>query len=135
MPTTQKSQQKQTKATQKVGGSTKKPVTKAMEGGKVAPSKGKMTRGGSAKGGVVNITEAVKGKMPVTMKKFTEEIERLDNRINTFTTNIQSQIDTNIKPMQKQIAALQPKTNQASNTLNETNGRILRDMAEQPWNP
>ena len=33
MPTTQKSPQKHTKATQKVGGSTKKPVTKAMEGG------------------------------------------------------------------------------------------------------
>jgi hypothetical protein len=67
MPTTQKLQQKHTKATQKVGGSEKKPatkameggsakkpaVTKAMEGGKVAPSKGKMTRGGSAKGGGV----------------------------------------------------------------------------------
>ena len=64
MPTTQKSQQKQTKATQKVcgsakkpvtkameGGSTKKPVTKAMEGGKAASSKGKTTRGESAKGG------------------------------------------------------------------------------------
>ena len=46
MPTTQKSQQKQTKATQKVGGSAKKPVTKAMEGGKAAPSKGKTERGG-----------------------------------------------------------------------------------------
>jgi hypothetical protein len=77
MPTTQKSQQKHTKATQKVGGSAKKPVTKAIEGGKVAPSKGKMTRGGSAKGGG-NITETVKGKMPVTMKKFTEEINRLN---------------------------------------------------------
>ena len=79
MPTTQKSQQKQTKATQKVGGSAKKPVTKAMEGGSAkkavtkvvgggstkkavtkvvgggsaAPSKGKTTRGGSAKGGSV----------------------------------------------------------------------------------
>jgi hypothetical protein len=54
MPTTQKSQQKQTKATQKVGGSAKKPVTKAMEGGKgkVAAVKTKATmRGGSAKGG------------------------------------------------------------------------------------
>ena len=79
MPTTQRSQQKQTKATQKVGGSAKKPVTKAMEGGSTkkpvtkvtgggstkkavtkvvgggsaAPSKGKTTRGGSAKGGSV----------------------------------------------------------------------------------
>jgi hypothetical protein len=54
MPTTQKLQQKQTKATQKVGGSAKKPVTKAMEGGKgnVASVKSKAaTRGGvSAKG-------------------------------------------------------------------------------------
>jgi len=53
MPTTQKLQQKQTKTTQKVGGSAKKSVTKAMEGGKAAPSKGKTTRGGSAKGGSV----------------------------------------------------------------------------------
>ena len=74
MPTTQKLQQKQTKATQKVGGSAKKPVTKAMEGGsakkpavtkameggKVAPSKGKMTRGGSAKGGGFKIYQETK---------------------------------------------------------------------------
>ena len=57
MPTTQKPQQKQTKATQKVGGgSTKKPVTKAIEGGngKVATVKSKTNvRGGSAKGGTV----------------------------------------------------------------------------------
>jgi hypothetical protein len=55
MPTTQKSPQKHTKATQKVGGSAKKPVTKAMEGGKgkVASVKSKTaTRGGgSARGG------------------------------------------------------------------------------------
>ena len=73
MPTTQKSPQKQTKATQKVGGSAKKPVTKAieggsakkpvtkaMEGGKVAPSKGKTTRGGSAKGGGFKIYQETK---------------------------------------------------------------------------
>ena len=135
MPTTQKSQQKQTKVTQKVGRSAKKPVTKAIEGGKSAPSKGKTTRGGSAKGGV-NITETVKGKMPVTMKKFTEEIERLDNRINTFTTDIQTQIDTNIKSMQIHIAALQPKTNQviqASNTPKPTKGSMYADKGYQPW--
>lgn len=51
MPTTQKLQQKQTKATQKVGGSAKKPVTKAMEGGKAVSSKCKTARGGSARGG------------------------------------------------------------------------------------
>ena len=53
MPGTQKPQQKQTKATQKVGGSAKKPVTKATEGGKgkIAAVKSKTTtRGGSAKG-------------------------------------------------------------------------------------
>jgi hypothetical protein len=64
MPTTQKSQQKQTKATQKVGGSAKKPVTKAMEGGKskVAAVKSKATtRGGSAKGGV-NVNKYKGGK-------------------------------------------------------------------------
>jgi chromosome segregation ATPase len=99
MPTTQKSQQKQTKVTQKVGGSAKKPVTKAMEGGKVAPSKGKMTRGGSAKGG------GISEKMPVTKKKFKEEIELLDNRINTFTTNI-TQINENIRSLQIHIAEL-----------------------------
>ena len=73
MPTTQKSQEKHTKATQKVGGSakkpvtkameggnTKKPVTKAMEGGKVAPSKGKTPRGGSAKGGGFKIYQETK---------------------------------------------------------------------------
>ena len=64
MPTTQKSPQKQTKATQKVGGSAKKPVTKAMEGGKskVAAVKSKATtRGGSAKGGV-NVNKYKGGK-------------------------------------------------------------------------
>jgi hypothetical protein len=64
MPTTQKPQQKQTKATQKVGGSAKKPVTKAMEGGKskVAAVKSKATtRGGSAKGGV-NVNKYKGGK-------------------------------------------------------------------------
>lgn len=53
MPTTQKPQQKQTKATQKVGGSAKKPVTKATEGGKgkIAAVKSKTTtRSGSVKG-------------------------------------------------------------------------------------
>jgi len=60
MPTTQKLQQKQTKATQKVGGSAKKPVTKVVGGGKVAPSKGKMTRGGSAKGGGIKIYQETK---------------------------------------------------------------------------
>jgi hypothetical protein len=60
MPTPQKLQQKHTKATQKVGGSAKKPVTKAMEGGKgnVASVKSKAaTRGaGSARGGSVKIS-------------------------------------------------------------------------------
>jgi hypothetical protein len=51
MPTTQKSPQKQTKATQKVGGSAKKPVTKAMEGGKVAtPMKTKTVKEGGGMG-------------------------------------------------------------------------------------
>ena len=53
MPTTQKPQQKQTKATQKVGGSAKKPVTKTTEDGKskIAAVKSKTTtRGGSVKG-------------------------------------------------------------------------------------
>jgi hypothetical protein len=63
MPTTQKSPQKQTKATQKVGGSAKKPVTKAIEGGKgkVAVVKSKdTTRGGSAKGSSFYIYEDTK---------------------------------------------------------------------------
>ena len=126
MTTTQKSQQKQTKVTQKVGGSAKKPVTKAMEGGKVAPSKGKMTRGGSAKGG------GISEKMPVTKKKFNEKIELLDNSINTFTTNINQRIeiiDTNIRSLQIQIAALDkvvhPKRSQASNTSKQTNKNAL----------
>jgi hypothetical protein len=74
MSTTQKSPQKQTKATQKVGGSAnpkpKKPVTKAMEGGKAAPSKGKMTRGG-----ISSISE----KMPVTKKTMNKFKDRREN--------------------------------------------------------
>ena len=89
MPTTQKSQQKQMKATQKVGGSAKKPVTKAMEGGstkkpavtkameggKAAPSKGKTTRGGSAKGGGMGLPGSMKDLLPVTKKK-TNHLEK-----------------------------------------------------------
>jgi hypothetical protein len=51
MPTTQKLQQKHTKATQKVGGSTKKPVTKVVGGGKVAsPMKTKTVKEGGGMG-------------------------------------------------------------------------------------
>ena len=46
MPTTQKSQQKQTKATQKVGRSAKKPVTKAIEGGSTKKAVTKAVGGG-----------------------------------------------------------------------------------------
>jgi len=53
MPTTQKlqqkSQQKHTKATQKVGGSAKKPVTKAMEGGNTKKPVTKAMGGGKGK--------------------------------------------------------------------------------------
>ena len=84
MPTTQKLQQKQTKATQKVGGSAKKPVTKAMEGGKVAPSKGKMTRGGSAKGGAL------------WNKKSTENAEKIIE-LNNKISNIKKEDISNIK--------------------------------------
>jgi hypothetical protein len=98
MPTTQKSPQKHTKATQKVGGSAKKPVTKAMEGGsakkpavtkameggKVEPSKGKMTRGGSAKGGAL------------WNKKSTENAENIIE-LNNKISNIKKEDISNIK--------------------------------------
>ena len=91
MPTTQKPQQKHTKATQKVGGSAKKPVTKAMEGGKgkVAVVKTKATTGG---GSAKRIVETVKGNMPVTQKAMDNDITNLVTEINNLKTEV-----TNIK--------------------------------------
>ena len=65
MPTTQKPQQKQTKATQKVGGSTKKPVTKAMEGGSTKKPVTKAMEGGSTK---KPVRKAVGGGKVVVVK-------------------------------------------------------------------
>jgi hypothetical protein len=59
MPTTQKSPQKHTKATQKVGGSAKKPVMKAMEGGSAKKPVTKAMEGGSTK--KTSVTKAVGG--------------------------------------------------------------------------
>ena len=99
MPTTQKLQQKQTKATQKVGGSAKKPVTKAMEGGSAAPSKGKMTRGGSAKGGGYGINTA--NLFPGTKKEITNLRTEI-NKLTTEVTNIKSNIEKiNIETLNK----------------------------------
>jgi len=78
MPTTQKSPQKQTKATQKVGGSAKKPVRKDMEGGKAAPSKGKTARCGSARGGSLYNYEETKKRSIENQ----ERINILDNYLN-----------------------------------------------------
>jgi hypothetical protein len=69
MPTTQKSQQKQTKATQKVGGSAKKPVTKAMEGGSAKKPVRKAIEGGSAKKPVRKAIEGGTGKVAMVNSK------------------------------------------------------------------
>ena len=97
MPTTQKPQQKHTKATQKVGGSAKKPVTKVVGGGsakkpaatkvvgggKAAPSKGKTTRGGSAKGGLPWNNLSTKNA---------EDIIELNAKISNIETNVIPQL-------------------------------------------
>jgi len=90
MPTTQKLQQKHTKATQKVGGSAKKPVMKAMEGGKAASSKGKTPRGGSAKSGGLNM-KAIKNLWPG--KEVRNNNTTNNNTTNNNTTNLGTEID------------------------------------------
>ena len=97
MPTTQKPQQKQTKATQKVGGSAKKPVTKAMEGGKgkVAAVKSKATtRGGSAKGGSFYNYEETKERSIKNEKDIIELNKKISNisNINQDISNINQDI-------------------------------------------
>jgi hypothetical protein len=109
MPTPQKLQQKQTKATQKVGGSAnpkpkkpavtkameggsaKKPVTKVVGGGKAAPSKGKTPRGGSAKGGGIGNTmkKLLPGKKEVRNNNTTNnDITNLWTEINELKKNV-----------------------------------------------
>jgi hypothetical protein len=101
MPTTQKSPQKQTKATQKVGGSAKKPVTKAMEGGKgkVASVKSKAaTRGGGS----------AKGVMPWN-KKSTENannIIELKGKISNIEDVVISNINRDISNIEEAIPKL-----------------------------
>jgi hypothetical protein len=118
MPTTQKSPQKHTKATQKVGGSAnpkpKKPVTKAMEGGKAAPSKGKMTRGGSAKSGGISISE----KMPVTKKTMNEAINEIEKTIQY----IDSKIDLKIYEFENTIRAIY------KNLYNDKQSKIRKEI-------
>jgi len=99
MPTPQKLQQKHTKATQKVGGSAKKPVTKVVGGGKAAPSKGKTTRGGSAKGGApwnIKSTENAKKILQLDLKitKIEEAIPKLVKMIR-FIYNVNCENLTN----------------------------------------
>lgn len=122
MPTTQKPQQKHTKATQKVGGSAKKPVTKAMEGGsakkpaatkvvgggKAAPSKGKTPRGGSAKGG--GFTNTWKEKMPVTKQTMDRELQLfMDNKLNELQQQ-NARMENELEKLSTQINELK-KTN------------------------
>ena len=118
MPTTQKLQQKQTNATQKVGRSAKKPVTKAMEGGKAAPSKGKMTRGGSAKGGGIS---SISEKMPVTKKTMNEAINEIETKINSRT-------DTKIYEVNKTIQAINSMIDMKMSEVNDTIGAIFNNL-------
>ena len=113
MPTTQKSPQKHTKATQKVGGSAKKPaVTKAMEGGSAKKPVTKVTGGGSTKKPVVTkavgggstkkpaVTKAVGGGNPqiINNRKGMSSLNALTQRINegfvNGTKNIQSKLNS-----------------------------------------
>jgi len=128
MPTTQKSQQKHTKATQKVGGSakkpitkameggstkkpvtkatqkvggsTKKPVTKAMEGGKVAPSKGKTTRGGSAKGGALWNARSIKNENNI--RELNTKITKIEEVIPELVKMIRFIYNVNCNNLKKQ---------------------------------
>lgn len=106
MPTTQKPQQKQTKATQKVGGSakkpvtkameggsTKKPVTKAMEGGSTAPSKCKTTRGGSAKGGGMFNYEETKQRSEDNRKLIKLLYNLIDDLVKKLTSDLNTKYD------------------------------------------
>ena len=132
MPTTQKSQQKQMKATQKVGGSAKKPVTKAMEGGstkkpavtkameggKAAPSKGKTTRGGSAKGGGMGLPGSMKDLLPVTKKK----TNHLEKRI--------GDVEKSIGDVEKSIGDVNDVV-ESINTNNEIHSKKIEILTAQ----
>ena len=112
MPTTQKPQQKQTKATQKVGGSAKKPVTKAMEGGKskVATVKSKtVVRGGSARGG------ASGGVIPKLYEDTKNRSKENESRIN----NIDRRIDVMIRKMNDKYKKLNTQIEAIFSTLDE----------------
>ena len=116
MPTTQKSPQKHTKATQKVGGSAnpkpKKPVTKAMEGGSAAPSKCKTTRGGSGNG----------MKLPWNSKSITnaENIFKLNKKISNITGDI-SNIKGDISNIKRDITKLKTTNTDLKVGLNLNN--------------
>ena len=144
MPTTQKSQQKQMKATQKVGGSAKKPVTKAMEGGstkkpavtkameggKAAPSKGKTTRGGSAKGGGMGLPGSMKDLLPVTKKK-TNHLEKrigdVEKSIGDVNGVVES-INTNNEIHSKKIEILTAQIKAIFSFLDEETQNKINDQ-------
>jgi hypothetical protein len=80
----------------------KKPVTKAMEGGSAAPSKGKTTRGGSAKGG--------------GMFNYKEKKETLMDR------ELQQQktlMDRELQELQQQKARMENELEKLSTQINE----------------
>ena len=107
MPTTQKLQQKHTKATQKVGGSAKKPVTKVVGGGsakkpaatkvvgggKAAPSKGKTTRGGSAKGGSLKIYQETKERSEDNRKLIIHLYELIEDLVSKLTSDLNTNFE------------------------------------------
>jgi len=129
MPTTQKSPKKQTKATQKVGGSAKKPVTKAMEGGKAAPSKGKMTRGGSAKGGGIS-SISISEKMPVTKKTMNEAINEIETKIKETIQSIDSKIDAKIYEVGTKIYEVEETIQAIFNNLdNDKQFKIRQEIS------
>ena len=100
MPTTQKPQQKQTKATQKVGGSAKKPVTKVVGGGKgkeaVVKSKA-TTRGGS----FYNYEETK--ERSITNSTRISDLEKEIKKTNTKISDLEKVINTKISDLETTI--------------------------------